>query len=72
MLLVERVYEDTWDLEDVSSKPICEEKRTHLACKIPAYNQGTRPSSLLGGRTSTRHQRSNIHTWRTTNTPACV
>ena len=32
MRLVERVYEDTWDLQAVSSKPICEgNERTKLA-----------------------------------------
>ena len=32
MRLVERVYEDIWGLQDVSTKPICEEnKRTELA-----------------------------------------
>lgn len=72
MRLVERVYGDIWGLQDVISKLICEEKGTHRACKIPAYSQGTRPSSLLGGRTSIRHQQSNIRTWRTTNTPASV
>jgi hypothetical protein len=45
---------------------------TYQVYKTHAYSRDTRPSAPLGGRTSTRRQQSNIHTWRTTNTLACA
>jgi len=45
---------------------------TYQVYKIRAYSRGTRLSALSGGRTSTRRQQSNTHTWRTTNTLACA
>jgi hypothetical protein len=45
---------------------------TYQVYKTRAYSRDTRLSAPSGGRTSTRRQQSNIHTWRTTNTLACA
>ena len=45
---------------------------TYQVYRTRAYSRDTRPSAPSGGRTSTRRQQSNIHTWRTTNTLACA